>query len=285
VDPRGRTTFVSSAIETLLGFPSTDWAAREFLDLVAPADRDRVAAALHGRWSEGEGDRVLADVRLQAIDGSIHWFDLGIADLTHEPVVSGLLLTCHEIGERKQLQDELSHRARHDVLTGLANRASFVRHLAQVTDGGQRYAVLFIDLDHFKPVNDRFGHDAGDAVLQAVAGRLTSAVRTGPERDSDLICRLGGDEFAILLVGVDDAAARLVADRMLAAIRQPIQVRLGEAEGTEVAIGATIGIAFADPGDPSREQDLRPDAVVQRADSAMYAAKVAGRGRYAVFGG
>lgn len=289
LDRSGRTTFVSSAIETLLGYPSADWAARDFLDLVAPVDRERVASALHGDWNDGEGDRVVPDVRLQAIDGSSRWFDVGIADLGRDPAVSGMLLTCHEIGERKRLQDELSHRARHDVLTGLANRASFVRYLTDVTDSGQRYAVLFIDLDHFKPVNDCYGHDAGDAVLQAVAGRLTSAVRSGPARAADVICRLGGDEFAILLVDVDDAAARFVADRVLAAIRQPIHV--GESpsgsavSGTEVAIGATIGIAFADPSDPAWGHDLRPDTIVQQADSAMYAAKVAGRGRYAIFGG
>jgi diguanylate cyclase (GGDEF)-like protein/PAS domain S-box-containing protein len=284
LDRSGRTTFVSSAIEGLLGHPSTDWLGRDVLDLVDGGDRERLAAALQHAWREGEGDRFLSDVRLTTVDGSTRWFDVGIADLTADAAVSGLLITCHEIGERKRLQDELSHRARHDVLTGLANRASFVRHLAAVTDSGRAFAVLFVDLDHFKPVNDRYGHDAGDAVLQAVAGRLEGAVRGGAQRPDDLICRLGGDEFAVLVGGVDDVGARQVADRMLDAIRQPIRIGTGTQAAT-VVIGATIGIAFADPSDPSLDPDLLPEAVVQRADSAMYAAKVAGRGRYSVFGG
>jgi diguanylate cyclase (GGDEF)-like protein/PAS domain S-box-containing protein len=279
VDEAGRTTFVSSAIEGLLGHASTDWAGRAFVDLVDEEDRDRLVQALHGTWSEGEGDRVVPDVRLVTVDGSRRWFDVGIADLSANPAVSGLLLTCHEIGERKRLQDELSRRARHDVLTGLANRASFVRHLAATADSGLPFAVLFIDLDHFKPVNDRYGHDAGDAVLQAVAGRVEAAVRTGPFRECDLISRLGGDEFAVVLGEVDDVEARLVAERILAAIRQPIRVG-----SIDVTIGATMGIAFADPSDTSSREGLRPDAVVQRADTAMYQAKAAGRGRYAVFG-
>jgi diguanylate cyclase (GGDEF)-like protein/PAS domain S-box-containing protein len=277
LDGTGRTIFVSSAIEGLLGHAPSDWADRHFLDLVDPEDHDRVEQALHDGWSEGEGDRVIADVRLRTIDGGARWFDVGVVDLRADPAVSGLLLTCHEIGERKQLQDELRHRAHHDVLTGLPNRATFAQHLSAITtDGVRSFAVLFIDLDHFKPVNDLYGHDAGDAVLQAVAGRIQAAVRSSSDRMEDLLSRLGGDEFAVVLGDVDDVEARRVADRVLAAIAEPIGVG-----GAEVVIGATIGIALNDPG---ALEELQPEAVVQRADSAMYEAKAAGRGRYAVFG-
>ena len=171
------------------------------------------------------------------------------------------------------------------MLTGLANRATFSRHLDVTANSGQPFAVLFIDLDHFKPVNDRYGHDVGDAVLQAVAGRLESAVRSGATRPADLISRLGGDEFAVVLTGIDDLDARRVADRVLSAVRQPIRVG-----ASEVTIGATIGISFADPGDAARtdgaglhQGPVDASTVVQQADTAMYQAKVAGRGRYAVF--
>jgi diguanylate cyclase (GGDEF)-like protein/PAS domain S-box-containing protein len=278
VDRSGRTTFVSSAIEGLLGHASSDWTGRSFLDLVLDEDRERLDRALNGDWSESEGDRTVADLRLRTVEGGTRWFDVGIADLRRNPAVNGLLLTCHEIGERKRLQDELSHRARHDVLTGLPNRATFAGHLAEITGNPRSpFAVLFIDLDHFKPVNDRYGHDAGDAVLQAVARRLESAVRGRDPLAPDLVSRLGGDEFAIVLSRIDDLEARRVADRILEAISEPISVG-----GTDVQIGATIGIAFADPG---ADTQLQPDSVVQRADSAMYAAKAAGRGRYAVFTG
>ncbi len=284
VDGSGRTTFVSSAIEGLLGHASSDWTGRDVLDLVDDEDRERLERALHGEWSEGEGDRVVADVRLRTVDGGVRWFDVGIVDLRRNPAVSGLLLTCHEIGERKRLQDELSHRARHDVLTGLPNRATFAAHLTAMTaasaDRPSPFAVLFIDLDHFKPVNDRFGHDAGDAVLQAVARRLEAAVRGNDPRSQDLVSRLGGDEFAILLSRIDDLEARRVADRILAAIAEPITLP-DSVGGAAVQIRATIGIAFSDPG----VDLLQPDSVVQRADSAMYAAKAAGRGQYAVFSG
>jgi diguanylate cyclase (GGDEF)-like protein/PAS domain S-box-containing protein len=279
VDAAGRTTFVSSAIEGLLGHDPAAWADRPVLELVDEADRARLHRALGPELaSAGGGSQVVPDVRLRTIDGSTRWFDVGIADLTDNPALSGVLLTCHEIGERKRLQDELSHRARHDVLTGLPNRASFASHLTTLIDGAHPFAVLFIDLDHFKPINDRHGHDAGDAVLQAVASRLDAAVRSSGFRPHDLISRLGGDEFAVVLDGVDGMQARQVADRILSGIRAPIRVGT-----TDVAIGATIGIAFADPG--AGLNGSRADLVVQRADTAMYEAKVAGRGRYAVYDG
>jgi diguanylate cyclase (GGDEF)-like protein/PAS domain S-box-containing protein len=279
VDATGRTTFVSSAIEGLLGHDPAAWADRSFLELVDEQDRARLQRALGPDLvSSSGGTLVVPDVRLRTIDGTTRWFDVGIVDLSDNPALSGVLLTCHEIGERKRLQDELSHRARHDVLTGLPNRASFASHLTTLIDGAHPFAVLFIDLDHFKPINDRHGHDAGDAVLQAVASRLDAAVRSSGHRPRDLISRLGGDEFAVVLDGVDGMQARLVADRILSGIRTPIRV------GTsDVAIGATIGIAFADPG--AGPGGSSPDLVVQRADTAMYEAKVAGRGRYAVYDG
>lgn len=174
---------------------------------------------------------------------------------------------------RLTLQWDRSHRAlafaaTHDPLTGLANRPAFVDRLTEIAKvAGDEAAVLFIDLDRFKPVNDRHGHLAGDRVLQAVAGRLAGALRPG-----DLVARLGGDEFAVLcerLGHPDDAVA--VADRLLRALSAPIVL-----DGTiEVTITASIGVAEIDGSES-------PEAVLARADSAMRSAKAGGRGGWVV---
>ncbi len=159
----------------------------------------------------------------------------------------------HEaLAERDRLAGRLQHLAFHDPLTGLANRAMFQQHLAATPAG---VAVLLLDLDEFKPINDRHGHAAGDAVLVAVAQRLRAAVRAG-----DLVARLGGDEFAVV---TGDVPADLpdFAARLRAAVRQPI-----DAAGARVSVGVSIGTATVDGSRPV-------DAVLHEADLAMYAAK------------
>jgi diguanylate cyclase len=160
--------------------------------------------------------------------------------------------------------------AEQDYLTGLPNRRAFETAMkareAAARENGTALSVAFCDLDHFKAINDTYGHDTGDRVLQVIGERLTAAVRA-----EDLVCRLGGDEFAILLHDVTEARARATADRILARVAEPIGV--GDAT---VALGATIGIALSRP---DREH---PHRAVRHADQAMYQAKAAGRGRYAM---
>jgi diguanylate cyclase (GGDEF)-like protein len=179
----------------------------------------------------------------------------------------------HDIAQRKRVEAqlrererELQHLAFHDPLTGLANRLLFfervTRAITNHTDRG--FAVLFIDLDGFKPINDTLGHDAGDTVLKAIANRVSDAVRAG-----DTAARLGGDEFAALIEGlasIDDA--RATADHIVAAVQEPLEVA-----GTTVIVSVSIGIAMNQPGADAH-------AILRNADTAMYAAKAGGKNRY-----
>ena len=172
---------------------------------------------------------------------------------------------------RLGLVDEMSRRARHDALTGLANRTLFLdrveQAVAQGRRGGPRLAVLFLDLDGFKSVNDRFGHDAGDELLVAVAERVASCLRAG-----DSVARLGGDEFAVLLHDVETIGqVELVCHRLLAALREEISVA-----GHEVLVEGSIGVAVASAEDTAED-------LLHNADMAMYRAKALGKARFAMY--
>jgi diguanylate cyclase (GGDEF)-like protein/PAS domain S-box-containing protein len=182
-------------------------------------------------------------------------------------VGDGISFTWRDVTERYALRQQLREQADSDLLTGVANRRRLSRRLTELLGHpprmGARPALLYCDLDHFKEINDQYGHAAGDAVLGAVASAIRAAVR-----EQDLVARLGGDEFAVLLDGVrdmDDAVA--VAQKVLAAVRVPVAI--GD---STVTPRASIGIALLEPGEDE-------DAVMARADAALYAAKAEGRDR------
>ncbi|MEM6286990.1 MAG: EAL domain-containing protein [Bacteroidota bacterium] len=185
----------------------------------------------------------------------------------------GFLGLVRDVTERQALEDALYHQALYDALTGLANRALFTARLEVVLVGAPRAAptaaaVLFVDLDRLKVVNDTFGHSAGDLLLKETARRLTEAVRP-----SDLVARLGGDEFAILLDGLADLEqATEVAERLLAVMDAPADL-----DGRRVVAGASVGVVRVRPDHDD------PDAVLREADLAMYDAKASGRGRMVEF--
>jgi diguanylate cyclase (GGDEF)-like protein/PAS domain S-box-containing protein len=183
-------------------------------------------------------------------------------------------LFARDITELKTAERKLRQLATHDYLTGLPNRLLLYDRLELALNRFGRYgtpvALMFCDLDDFKPVNDRYGHHVGDAVLTEVADRIHSVVR-----DTDTAARLGGDEFAVLVEGVDDVEMlTIVAERLVSAIAQPVRVN-----GTTAVVGASIGIVVAD------DQCNTTDALVAAADSAMYRAKDEGRGRYHLWTG
>ena len=194
-----------------------------------------------------------------------------ITDLREDRHVRGVVMNARDVTERVRLEEELTHQAYHDGLTGVANRALFRDRLDQAIAHSTRtraaFSVLIVDLDGFKGVNDSLGHDAGDELLTAVARRFEEALRPG-----DTIARFGGDEFGLLLDGADEEQATAVGRRLLEHISRPLEVA-----GHQLALGGSIGVAVY-PRDGDRAEDL-----VRRADVAMYAAKEAGRGRVEAF--
>jgi diguanylate cyclase (GGDEF)-like protein len=185
--------------------------------------------------------------------------------VSHQPMSCGGWITTHEdVTERQQAAAQIVHMARHDALTGLANRTLFLERVQEAASlEGACFAILIIDLDEFKAVNDTFGHPVGDALLAAVSARLCAAI--GPE---DVSARLGGDEFAVLLRlrEADGAPASALAARLLASIRQRYHI-----EGRDLKIGLSIGIA-ATTGEPTE-----PSTIMRQADLALYRAKADGR--------
>lgn len=202
-----------------------------------------------------DGNMIPVEVRIQAVK------------------LEGELLFCaflHDITARKEMEAIREHEARHDTLTGLPNRRSFFEILSKAIARCERnqfaLALLFIDLDGFKAVNDLQGHYAGDALLREIAGRLSSVVR-----QTDTVARLGGDEFVVILenLAAEDPNPHLIAHKILSCLEAPIALDHGAAQ-----VGASIGIAVHLPG-----QSVDVDALINRADKAMYEAKRAGKNR------
>ena len=209
--------------------------------------------------------------RLQNKFGEWRHLEAHLTDLRADRQIRGVVLNARDVTERVKLEEELRRQAFHDGLTGLANRALFRdrldQSLARSARSGELLAVLFVDLDGFKQVNDSLGHDAGDQLLQEVAARFSSAVRP-----ADTLARLGGDEFAILLEGSDESLAITVSDRLLDRLSKAIRLA-----SREISLGASVGIVLHDGGSGEGDELMR------HADLAMYEAKKAGRGRHAVF--
>ncbi len=274
----GRWHFVSAKIEELLGYTPEEWVDDPtlWLSRIHPADRDRMILAEVDE-SERAGEKGRWEYRLIARDGHVVWViddEAVIArDADGRPrMVQGILVN---ITDRKDLEDQLRHQALHDPLTGLANRVLFVDRLSHALVRRHQatgLAVLFVDLDDFKAINDTLGHAAGDELLRLVAERLVGVLRA-----EDTACRLGGDEFAFLLEEADRARAEQVARRILAALAIPFQ--LGERAAT---LTASIGIATRETlveGDPVQTAD----EMLRDADTAMYVAKARGKELFEVF--
>jgi diguanylate cyclase (GGDEF)-like protein/PAS domain S-box-containing protein len=261
LDRAGRTLYVSPAIEHLTGLRPEEFMAADYGRWLHPDDHAAGAVAFARALADPGGEHRV-DLRLWHTGGELRWVEVTLRNLFDNPAVGGLVATYRDVTERRAIQERLIHDANHDPLTGLANRAAFLdglgRSLAEGTQSGRTPAVLFLDLDGFKQVNDTLGHRCGDELIIAVAAMLRRGVL-----GSDLVGRLGGDEFGIVLSGVtssDDAVT--VARRVLAEMDHPVPIG-----AQELYARASIGVAVARPGDGDA------DALLHHADIAMYGAK------------
>ncbi len=260
-------SYANAALAKLFGFVSTEpLLGRSLCDLYEPPEQVRFVTAIvpivrqHGRWrGEAHGLRR---------DGTVFPQEVSLTSIAG----GGIVCVVRDITERTYAEEQIKHLAYHDALTALPNRLLFKDRLtvaiAQAQRNAQRLAVLFLDLDRFKFINDSLGHNVGDHLLQAVAKRVQASIR-----DSDTIARLGGDEFTLLLPNLlksDDAAP--IAEKVLEAIRQPFRM-----EEHEFYISTSIGISLypEDGGDA--------ETLIKNADTAMYQAKEVGRDNYQMF--
>ena len=282
LDSAGRFTFLNDRAEVFLGVARADLIGRHYTHLIYEEDLERAKYVFNERRTGKRANRD-AELRLKVkpnkpVDGlfiTVEVSACGIYDQHDEGVPAtfrGTYGVAKEVGDRKRAQERVLHQAYHDGLTGLPNRLLFRDRLnlsvVQAKRSGTLLAVMFIDLDRFKSINDTLGHAAGDQLLQAVAARLTKCLREG-----DTVARLGGDDFTLLLplIGNRDAAEN-AARKVLAVLNQPF--RIGQQEYTT---GASIGIAlYPDDGDTL-------DVLIQNADIAMYDVKAQGRNSYAFF--
>jgi diguanylate cyclase (GGDEF)-like protein/PAS domain S-box-containing protein len=263
---------VNRALLSIIGRAEDEVLGQSLVTLTHPADREGPSAAME-RLLQGDNGGFRVEVRLAHVTGRAVWVSLSgslVRAVDGRPLY--IVSQVEDITERRAVSVRLAHQAIHDPLTGLPNRALFVdrleRTLARGDDDGGITAVLFLDIDRFKVVNDSLGHAAGDRLLIAIADRLRHATRP-----TDTVARFGGDEFTVLCTNIpDDAAARQIASRCAHAISEPVTLTEGE-----VFVTASVGIAIAD------EQFATAETMLRNADTAMYRAKEHGRARIEMF--
>ena len=272
-DLRADSVYLSPRYKAMLGYSSDGIGSSPdaWFDLIHPEDRPAVERAVREHL-DGATEHYEMEYRMRTAGGDYRWMlSRALAVRASDGRALRLAGSQTDVTERKAAELQLQYDALHDSLTGLPNRVLFQDRLEHVARRGIRTdgtaAVLFLDLDRFKIVNDSLGHLVGDDMLVAVADRLLSVIRPG-----DTVARLGGDEFTILLEDLADfEEAQVVADRVLATLDAPFTVR-----GQELYLSASIGIAMIPPG-------ATPEEVVRDADAAMYRAKSEGRNRHALF--
>jgi diguanylate cyclase (GGDEF)-like protein/PAS domain S-box-containing protein len=265
--------YVSPASRTLLGYEAEELIGTKPLDQVHPADAEAYGRLLDDLCA-GRITRAVSTQRYRRKDGNWIWVEVNF-NLTYDSGgghATGYVAAARDISARKEAEFQIAHMARHDALTDLANRTLFrerlVQELGMSHRRGANFAVLCLDLDRFKFVNDTLGHQAGDALLCAVAGRLRGLVRA-----EDTVARIGGDEFMIIQTGPLVAGSiRTLAQRLIEVVSQPIEL-----EGGAVTVGVSIGVAVA----PQDGTD--PDLLCRNADLALFQAKDAGRNTFRLY--
>jgi diguanylate cyclase (GGDEF)-like protein/PAS domain S-box-containing protein len=254
---------VNSAMCALLGRPEEQLVGRLWTDYTHPDDvplRDAVSMQVKSGHDTYEDER-----RYVRPDGTVVWVSSHVRLVRNDwGDPQYFLAQLGDITERKSMEQALAHQALHDPLTGLPNRALLTDRLVHALAGSRRVsqvAVMFLDVDRFKTVNDSLGHSYGDDLLRLAAGRITGAVR-----GADTVARFGGDEFVVICGDVSVEQAQLIAGRILGALNEPCLIG-----SQQVTITASLGIAIADEG-------ATPESLLRDSDAAMYRAKQRGRG-------
>src|SRR3954470_10317353 len=263
--------YSGASTERLLGYTEDDLTGTSFLGYIHPREREALRESL-GALAAGASHEAHAELRFRHRSGVWIWLEAFAQNMLHEPSVGAIVLNYRDVTQRKATEKQLEYQAYYDALTGLPNRLLFrdrvVNAIAQAQRNRRGIAVMYLDLDHFKNVNDGLGHSTGDALLSEVAMRLATCVRA-----SDTISRLGGDEFTILLIDTSSTEAIAgVARKILQSLAHPFRV-----EGHELFVTASIGISiFPSDGD-------EVETLLKSADSAMYRAKELGRNQAQMF--
>jgi diguanylate cyclase (GGDEF)-like protein/PAS domain S-box-containing protein len=270
-DDQGHINYASPGLRATLGHDPESWAGRHVTDIVAEDERGDAAGQFERLVEFGHGGTVEFEATVLHADGQRRKADVVVANLVGGSAVDGIVATFRDVTEQRNLERQLSHRAFHDELTGLANRALFLDRMDHALRVARPEAdpvvVLFVDLDDFKSVNDVLGHAVGDQLLKTVSDRIRQSAGSG-----DTAARLGGDEFAVLLEdrgGIDRAID--VAETLLDHLREPVSIA-----GYDVVVLASVGVAVAAPG-------MSTTSLLRDADIAMYEAKRAGKGQIRIF--
>ncbi len=259
LDADGVVASVNAAFTRLLGHDLTKVVGAPLTSFVADEGVTEVIAALARLRVANRSESI--EVPMKVVGGRTRPVRFEMVGLVDDPVVAGIVVSGYDLTELQVAREELEYLAQHDPLTGLANRSFLVQHMHKHL-GGDRFAVLFIDLDRFKPVNDLYGHETGDELLRLVGRRLEQSIRP-----IDLVARVGGDEFVVVAAGLGTrSAARQFADRIEAALSSPYRLEVGP-----VRIGASIGISMSEP-------DSTVASLLSDADLEMYDAKSDRRG-------
>jgi diguanylate cyclase (GGDEF)-like protein/PAS domain S-box-containing protein len=257
LDADGAVTAANGALTRLLGIDPSVVIGTRLSAYAAPGHRRKLSDAIASAAGAGTATVEVPMQHAKADDAIPIRFE--IVNLLDDPVVASFVVTGQDVSDLDAARRRLEHLATHDSLTGLCNRGLLAERLSTLVEARRPLALLYVDLDDFKPVNDTYGHDVGDEVLRLVARRLIDCVG-----DDDLVARVGGDEFVVLSLGVVDRVAAVeLADRLEHAVGAPYDVSAGE-----VRIGASVGSVVAGP-------ESTGSTLLAEADLAMYAAKTA----------
>ncbi|ROP34421.1 putative bifunctional diguanylate cyclase/phosphodiesterase [Couchioplanes caeruleus] len=269
VDADSTIRYQSESVERIFGWPAQMLLGHRLVEIAGRKSGPRIGAAIESVIAGPELFTVI-EVPMRHQDGRVRLAEMTITNLLDDPAVNGLVLNTRDVHDAKELQDRLMYEAYHDTLTGMPSRALFRERLVEAIarcDGRDEVAILFLDLDGFKEVNDSLGHAAGDALLVQVAARLRAAVR-----EEDTVARFGGDEFGVIVESLAARAdAEAVAGRIAAALEEPFEV--GE---RELHVAVSIGLACAADADDVEQ-------LQRNADLAMYRAKSGGGDRLAAY--